>query len=103
MDVVIDELAKIEKSAAAIMDEVEIRKEKLDIAQKERIAKFDEDIREKTAKEISSIKKELEDSRQEQVKRQRAQSDEKFHAIDSYYEDHLEKISDSIFEQIIRK
>ena len=53
MDVIIDELAKIEKSAAAIIDEVEIRKEKLDIAQKERISKFDEDIREKTHRDIT--------------------------------------------------
>ena len=103
MDVIIDELAKIEKSAAAIIDEVEIRKEKLDIAQKERISKFDEDIREKTHRDITCIKKELEDSREKQVKRLKTEADERFHTIDSYFESRLDEISEKIFQRIIRK
>jgi GTPase involved in cell partitioning and DNA repair len=103
MDVIIDELAKIEKDAAAIMDDVEIRKKKLDVAQKERIAKFDEEIKAKTEHEISGIKKELEDSREKQVRQLSDESHEKFRTIDSYYENSRERIADEIFDRIIRK
>ena len=70
---------------------------------KERIAKFDEEIKAKTEHEISGIKKELEDSREKQVRQLSDESHEKFRTIDSYYENSRERIADEIFNRIIRK
>lgn len=103
MDVIIDELAKIEKAASAILDEVDIKKKKLDVDQKERIARFDEEIKEKTEHTIAGIRQDLENSGEKKVKQLRDESREKFKMVDSFYDSRLEKISDEIFDRIIRK
>ena len=76
MEDVISKLAEIEAAASRIMEDVAVQKKRLSEENDAQIKAFDEEADRQTAKELESIRRDLEINMEKELENQKAETDE---------------------------
>lgn len=103
MDQVIEKLSEIEEAASRIIDSADNQKKILDRQQEERIAAYDAELENSTAKEVEKLHTRLSGQLEKELSRLRDTSASTLNALDQYYEANHDALSTEIYKKIIRK
>ena len=84
------------------MEDVAVQTKKLSEDNDAQIKAFDEEADRKTAKELESIRRDLEVNMEKELDNQKAETDEILHKMEKYYEAHHQEMAQKLYDKILR-
>lgn len=103
METVIKKLSEIEIAAKKIMEDangqLDVLKNKMD----EKTAAFDASVKEDTDKKLETLRQDLQKQTDDALAKLKSDTENNLASLNKYYEEHHDKISETIYKKIVGK
>lgn len=102
MENVLNRLSEIETAATQLLDAAASENRKLDLKMQQQMDDFDRQLEEKTAARVEQSKIKLNNSKLQELNELKADNRKLLETLDEYYRKNHKKISNEIFNELIR-
>lgn len=102
MEPIIDKLSEIEAAASRIMESAVNETKNQDKEAEKRTAEFDAQVEAITKKKLEELRLNLQQESEKELEHMKTGMEHTMSAMEQYYQDNHQKITDKIFHKIIR-
>ncbi|HIR93254.1 MAG TPA: hypothetical protein IAB98_07555 [Candidatus Egerieimonas intestinavium] len=102
MESVITKLSEIEIAAERIMDYAQQQKKEMEKEMEQRSAKFDVQVEADTAARLEALRQELQGQMEKELVDLKVKTEQTLNAMERNYQENHERLSEGIFQEIIR-